>query len=309
MKTKFPFASTYSIVARDPISGNLGVAVQSHWFSVGSLVGWAEAGVGVVATQSMVDVSYGPLGLTLMKAGKTPSQALAALLAADENPDVRQVAMVSASGNSAVHTGKRCIPAAGHIQGDGFCVQANMMVADSVWPAMHAAYLSSKEDFSGRLMAALFAAQQQGGDIRGKQSAAIIIVAGKTTGNPWQDRIMDLRVEDHQDPLGELSRLIRIHAAYQLMNAGDEYLTSGDTLQALVSYRNAKNLAPEISELPFWHAVTLAQLGQFKEAQTILADLFREEPNWRELLARLPQVDLLSIGSEDLSALLSQTHI
>lgn len=281
------------------------MAVQSHWFSVGSLVGWAEAGVGVVATQSMVDVSYGPLGLALMKAGKEPKQALIALLSADDNSAVRQVAMVSADGKAAVHTGDRCIPAAGHCLGDGFSVQANMMTNDSIWPAMQAAYLQSQENFPGRLMAALNAAQEQGGDIRGKQSAAILIVAAKPSGNSWQDRIMDLRVEDHQNPLAELQRLIRIHEAYQFMNKGDEHLAAGETALALIAYQQAESLAPEISELSFWHAITLAQMGKIKDAVSIFQMIFQKEPNWKQLLSTLPKVDLLKIDQTALDAILA----
>ena len=206
---------TFSIVARDSVTGELGVAVQSHWFSVGPLVPWAEAGVGAVATQSFVDPAYGPLGLELMRSGKTARQALDGLLASDPNQAVRQVAMVDAKGNVAAHTGKKCIPAAGHIEGEQFTCEANLMLNDKVWPAMAKAYRETKGDLAERMLAALDAAQFVGGDIRGKQSAAILIVAGTSTGKPWNDRTMDLRVEDSPDPLKELRRLVNIHRAYQ----------------------------------------------------------------------------------------------
>src|SRR5437899_3340195 len=187
---------TFSIVARDSVTGELGVAVQSHWFSVGPLVPWAEAGVGAVATQSFVDPAYGPLGLELMRTGKTARQSLEGILASDPGREVRQVAMVDARGGVAAHTGKKCIPAAGHIEGEQFTVEANLMLNDKVWPAMAKAYRETKGDLAERMLAALDAAQTAGGDIRGRQSAAILIVSGKPTGKPWDDRIMDLRVED-----------------------------------------------------------------------------------------------------------------
>ena len=201
---------TYSIVARDAATGEMGVAVQSHWFSVGSIVSWAEAGVGAVATQSFVDPAYGPLGLEIMRNGKSAQQALDGLLASDPGLAVRQVAMVDAKGNVAAHTGKKCIPSAGHIAGEQFSVQANLMVNDAVWPAMAKAYREAKGELADRMLAALDAAQAAGGDIRGKQSAAILIVSGTPTGKSWVDRKMDLRVEDHPEPLKELRRLARV---------------------------------------------------------------------------------------------------
>jgi len=302
--SRFPIAHTYSIVARDPQSGNMGVAVQSHWFSVGSLVGWAEAGVGVVATQSMVEVSYGPLGLALMKAGKTPKQTLNALLAADDNPQVRQVAMVNASGQVAVHTGKRCIAAAGHHSGDGYSVQANMMDKETVWSAMEKAYLESTDTFPNRLMAALFAAQSEGGDIRGKQSAAIRIVSATSSGSPWKDTLIDLRVEDDANPLDELNRLLRIHQAYTFMNNGDEFLAAGNMPEALHAYRSAVDLAPEMTELLFWYAVTLVQIGKVEQSKSLFRQVFDKDPHWKDLLERLPQAGLFNVEPTVLSDIL-----
>ena len=174
--------STYSIVALDPETGELGVAVQSHWFSVGALVPWARAGVGAVATQSLVEPGYGPLGLELMAAGKTASQALDALKVADAHPEIRQVAMVDAEGNVAAHTGDNCIPEAGHRTGENYSVQANLMANDTVPDAMARAFESAEGDLAARLLAALQAAEAAGGDIRGKQSAAILVVSGEPTG-------------------------------------------------------------------------------------------------------------------------------
>ena len=197
---------TYSIVARDPSTGELGVAVQSHWFSVGPIVAWAEAGVGAVSTQSFVDPSYGKLGLDLMRAGKSAPDALKSLTAGDEGREVRQVAMIDAQGRVDAWTGKKDIQAAGHIIGNNYSVQANMMLSDTVWPAMSAAFENTKGDLTERMLAALEAAQTAGGDIRGKQSAALIVVTGKPTGQAWKDRVFDLRVDDSSEPLIELRR-------------------------------------------------------------------------------------------------------
>ena len=292
MKTQ-KLAHTFSIVARDPATGQLGAAVQSHWFSVGSLVIWLEAGVGAVATQAMVEVSHGPLGLELLRAGKPAGLALAGLLAADGERELRQVALVDAAGQAAAHTGSRCIAAAGHRTGEGFSVQANMMLKDTVWGAMAEAYLAAPGDLADRLLAALDAAQAEGGDIRGKQSAALKIVEGKPAGARWQGVLMDLRVDDAPEPLAELRRLAAIQRAYDWMNAGDVALAGCDTETALAAYRTAAGMAPEMLELPFWHAVTLADLGRTAEALPLFARIFAAEPLWLELLRRLPPVGLL----------------
>lgn len=287
-------AHTFSIVARDPESGRLGVAVQSHWFSVGGLVAWAEAGVGAVATQALVEVSYGPLGLTLMRAGKSAPEALGALLAADEGRDLRQVAVVDAQGRVAAHTGSRCMADAGHEVGEGFSVQANMMASADVWPAMAAAYRSATGDLAERLLAALEAGQAAGGDIRGQQSAAILIVEPVSTGRPWADTWMELRVEDHPQPIAELRRLVQLHRAYQHMNRGDERMGEGLVEEALEEYRAAAALAPQIEEMPFWHAVTLADLGRAEEAAALFRQVFAVNSAWATLLRRLPPAGMLS---------------
>ena len=279
---------TYSIVARDPVTGDLGVAVQSHWFSVGSAVPWAEAGVGAVATQSFVDPSYGALGLELMRAGRSAPDAMKGLLAADPDREVRQVAMVDASGKVAAHTGAKCIPAAGHEVGEQFSVEANLMDRSTVWPAMAKAYRTAKGDLADRLLAALRAAEAEGGDIRGRQSAAILIVKAKSTGRPWEDRLFDLRVEDHPAPLDELARLIRLRRAYILMDQGDAFVTAGDWAGAKGAYGGAARLAPEVAEMPFWHAVALVNGGKVEEALPIFKAVFAREPAWRRLVPRLP---------------------
>jgi len=285
--------STYSIVARDPATGQMGVAVQSHWFSVGPVVPWAEAGVGVVATQSLVEISYGPLGLDLMRAGKSAKQALDALLEADPHHSVRQVAMVDRDGVVAAYTGDSCIAAAGHIVGEGFSVQANLMVDETIWPAMAEAFQTAKGDLAERMLAALEAAQRQGGDIRGRQSAAILIVRAESTGRAWEDRIVDLRVEDNPEPVKELRRLLRIHRAYEHENKGDEYAAQRDFDSALREYARAAELAPEITELVFWQAVTLFTSGDEEKALPLFQQVFEKEPIWKEVVRRLPASGLL----------------
>jgi uncharacterized Ntn-hydrolase superfamily protein len=297
--------ATYSIVARDAATGELGVAVQSHWFSVGSIVSWAEAGVGAVATQSFVDPSYGPLALNLLRAGRSAPEALAGLLAADAGRDVRQVAIVDAAGRVAAHTGARCIAAAGHVTGDGFSVQANLMDNPKVWPAMHDAFAKAQGDLADRLLAALDAAQATGGDIRGKQSAALLVVRGIATGRPWIDRRFDLRIEDHPEPLAELRRLLRLARAYEHSNHGDELATLQKWDEAGREYAAAAALAPEIAELPFWHAAALATAGRFDEARPLFASVFAREPRWRELVPRLPAAGLLPDDEELVAKILA----
>jgi uncharacterized Ntn-hydrolase superfamily protein len=290
---RFPLAHTFSIVARDPVTGSLGVAVQSHWFSTGSLVTWAEAGVGAIATQSMVEVSYGPLGLDSLRSGKSASETLEELLAKDEGRDLRQVAMVDNNGQVATHTGKRCIAKAGHVNGEGFSTQANMMLNDTVWPAMADAFRNSQGPLEDRLLLALEAAQRVGGDIRGQQSAAMLVVEGKSSGKPWEGIRVDLRVEDHPTPIDELKRLVNVHKAYRLMNTGDVFLGKKQIAEALEAYHGAAAMLPGQIELPFWQAVTLADLGRLDEALPIFADVFRTDPNWAELLRRLPVAGLI----------------
>ncbi len=291
--------ATYSIVARDAATGELGVAVQSHWFSVGSVVPWAEAGVGAVATQSLVEVSYGPLGLELMRGGKTAEQALDALRTVDPGAAYRQVAMIDATGAVAAHTGELAIAHAGHRTGsapDGstYSVQANLMGPSTVPAAMAQAFENSAGALAERLMIALEAAQHEGGDIRGKQSAAILVVAARSTGAPASDRIVDLRIEDHADPIAELRRLLTLHAAYRHMNAGDLAIEHGDTAGALREYSAAMKLAPHVAEMHFWTAVSMVNAGMVEEALPHLAVAFADtKGDWRETLRRLPASKLL----------------
>lgn len=288
--------ATYSIVARDSVTGQLGVAVQSHWFSVGALVPWAKAGVGAVATQSFVEASYGPLGLELMRLGRSAQQALAALAATDEGRDVRQVAMVDARGRVAAHTGENCIFAAGHHTGAQYSVQANLMENPTVWDAMARAYENAEGDLAERLLAALEAAETEGGDIRGRQSAALLIVGGEPTGRPWRDRLFDLRVEDHPQPVAELRRLVDLQRAYLKLNEGDEAWTAGDPEGALAAYRAALSLVPDAAtngETAFWVGITLAGGGDPEGALPFLQRAYARDPRWAELVGRLPAAGLL----------------
>jgi uncharacterized Ntn-hydrolase superfamily protein len=284
---------TYSIVARDPATGEMGVAVQSHWFSVGSVVPWAEAGVGAVATQSFVEPSYGPLGLALMRAGRTAPEALAALLAGDSGRDVRQVGMVDAKGNVATHTGRLDIPAAGGQSGRQYVVQANLMEKATVWPAMAQAFEAARGDLAERMLAALDAAEAEGGDIRGRQSAALLVVKATSSGRPWADRVYDLRVEDDPAPLVELRRLLGVARAYNRMNAGDECVAAKDWGCAEREYSAAQALQPDNAEMAFWAAVALASNGRLEPARPLFARAFRADARWRELARRLPSVEQL----------------
>lgn len=296
---------TYSIVARDSVTNELGVAVQSHWFSVGSIVTWGEAGIGVVATQSLVDPAYGPLGLELMKGGKSAGQALEGLLATDPGRAVRQVAMVDAAGNVAVHTGANCIKDAGHHAGRGYSVQANLMLNDAVWPAMAKAYEQAEGDLAARMMAALDAGEAAGGDIRGRQSAAILIVKGESTGRVWADRVMELRVEDHPEPLKELRRLITVHRAYDHMNRGDLAIEHNDVESALREYGAAQALFPENLEMKFWTAVSLVNAGRVDDSLPLFKDIFVQDVNWATLVPRLPSSGILNDDPEIIQRILS----
>lgn len=296
---------TYSIVARDSVTGELGVAVQSHWFSVGTVVTWAEAGVGAVATQSLVEVSYGPLGLALMRAGKTARQALDALLLADPNRDVRQVAMVDANGRVAVYTGERCIAEAGHREGAQYSVQANLMEKSTVWGAMADAYESADGDLAERMVAALEAAQKEGGDIRGKQSAAILIVKPNSSGTAYRDKVMDLRVEDHPDPVKELRRLVQVHRAYEYMNEGDERMTEGDASGALEAYGAAAKILPDNPEVRFWAAITMMTSGNEDEALAYFKEVFAADKKWMDVVRRLPASGLLPDDDQLVEKILS----
>jgi uncharacterized Ntn-hydrolase superfamily protein len=288
--------ATYSIVARDSVTGEIGVAVQSHWFSVGSIVTWAEAGVGAVATQSFVEPAYGPLGLELMRMGRSGPEALRALVSTDKDSSVRQVAMIDAQGRVAAFTGDRAIIAAGHHVGRQYSVQANLMEKPSVWPAMARAYETTRGDLAEKLLAALEAAEREGGDIRGRQSAAILVVKPQSSGKQWADRKFDLRVEDHPNPVAELRRLVTVARVYQKMNEGDELVTKNDIAGAVRAYGEATSILPDQAtngEAAFWTGISLASVGRTDEGLAYLSRAYRADPRWAVLVSRLPAAGLL----------------
>jgi uncharacterized Ntn-hydrolase superfamily protein len=265
---------------------------------VGALCPWAEAGVGAIATQSLVDPSYGALGLNLLRTGHSAVEALAELLEKDKNRENRQVAIIDSTGLVATHTGKNCIDEAGHISGAGFSVQANMMKYPTVWSAMANAFEKTTGDLAHRLMATLLAAQSEGGDIRGKQSAAMLIVDDKKTDKPWEHILFNIRVDDHPEPLTELERLLNVQRAYHLMNEGDELLGKKNFEAAMLKYQAAEKFAPYIDEIPFWVAVTLADSGELEKALPIFARVFKINPDWAETVQRLPKAGFLRNDQE-----------
>ncbi len=298
-------AHTFSIVARDAKTGEMAVGVQSHWFSVGTAVPWGEAGVGVVATQSFVNKSYGPKGLALIKAGKTAPEALQELLAQDEGREVRQVAMIDTNGNVNAHTGKNCIDYASQILGKNFSVQSNMMLNNKVCPAMAKAFEASEgKPLAERILIALQAAQAVGGDIRGKQSAAILVVAGKSTGQIWTDRLIDLRVDDNDLPLVEMERLLKLFRAYEHMDKGDLATEKNNMKLAMEEYGAAMKMFPKNLEMQYWTAITLANNKKVKEAGIMLQKIYKQDANWRELTKRLTKVNLLTVSETDLKELI-----
>jgi uncharacterized Ntn-hydrolase superfamily protein len=298
------FAHTFSIVARDSLTGELGVAVQSHWFSVGSVVAWAEAGVGAIATQSMVNVSFGPRGLELLRSGLSAQQTLDQLISSDEGRDFRQVGIVDINGNIATYTGAKCIADAGHRQGRQFSVQANMMLNDKVPAAMERAYQAAQGTLPQRLMASLKAAQAAGGDIRGQQSAVILVVKGQKSDKSWEDKVVDLRVEDHPNAVAEMERVLNVHYAYEDMNRGDLAMEHNDVPSALNHYGAAMKKYPNNVEMKYWTAVSLANAGRLSEALPLFRQVFRKEPNWVLLTRRLVPNGMLTVSEADLKKIL-----
>jgi uncharacterized Ntn-hydrolase superfamily protein len=276
---------TYSIVARDPDTGELGGAVQTRWFNVGSGVLWAEPGVGAIASQSFSEPAYGANGLDRLRRGESPADALAAMLAEDDGSAVRQVGIVDALGRSAAHTGSRCVVAAGHITGTDVSIQANMMERSTVWPAMQAAFLGTSGDLAGRLMAALVAAEAEGGDVRGRQSAALLVVPPAAGSKPWQ-RTYDLRVEDHRAPLEELARLLRVARAYAAFDRANDLATAGDLAAGLEESERAVQLAPDDDQILVWRSLLLAAAGRWDEAADAYHQATAVEPRGGEHLRR-----------------------
>jgi uncharacterized Ntn-hydrolase superfamily protein len=298
-------AHTYSIIALSDDLSEIGVAVQSHWFAVGAVCPWVVPGVGAIATQSMVEISYGPKGMALLRSGVNTAQALASLISEDEGRDLRQVAMISANGNVATHTGTRCIAEAGHQIGKNYSVQANMMLLNTVWPSMAQAFENASGNLAERLFAALLAAENQGGDIRGKQSAAIMVAENVLDDSPWKHFTTNLRVDDHSDPIAEIRRLMDLEKAYALMNAWDELMSDREVEKANKKYTQAAMLAPGNDELPFWQAVTLSETGNLDQALPIFKRIFSNNPDWARLIQRLPASGLLPDDPDLLRTILS----
>jgi uncharacterized Ntn-hydrolase superfamily protein len=285
--------STYSIVARDSASGELGIAVQSHYFSVGGTVPWAEPGVGAVATQAFAERSYGPLGLAKLAEGMEPEQALALLLSEDPGRASRQVAIVDAQGRSATHTGSGCVQAAGHRAGEGYSAQGNMLRSEAVWQAMGEAFEAARGSLELRLFAALEAGEAAGGDLRGKQSAAMLIVSGERSDTPWAERRLELRIEDHHEPLLELARLMEVDSARCAFEEATAAFGAGDLELALERIATARELNPGNPEFTFWAGVAFATSGREDEAIALLHEAFEDGEGWRDLLRRLPAVGML----------------
>ncbi len=280
---------TYSAVLRHPTTGALGVAVQSHWFNVGRIVPWVRPGAGAVATQAMADPGYGPRGLSLMGAGLTAAAALEQLLAADHERELRQVAFIDAAGGVAAHTGSRCIRYASHTTGDGWAVQANIMRNDAAVPAMAQTIASASGDVAARLLATLEAAERTGGDLRGSQSAALLVSSDGSAAE------VNLHVEDHPDPIGELRRLLAVHRAYEHMEQGDHALGSGDIEKAALEYAAAAEGSAN-PEVLFWQAFGLAEMGRETQAVSVLRQASEANPDLVELLQRLPEAGLIGAG-------------
>ena len=297
--------ATYSVVARDAQTGHLGVAVQSHYFSVGSVSPHAEAGVGAVTIQSFAKPSYGTEGLRLIREGASAHEALATLRGRDEHADYRQSAMVDTQGRVAVYTGERCIPEAGHHAGDGYACLGNMLLEPGISKRMGTAFESEQGELVDRLIASLDAAQSAGGDLRGRRSAAVIVVNAESSGDPAVDVLFNLRVEDHDQPLQELNRLVTLKKAFHHNSRGDHHLRNGDVDAALREFSMAVSMAPAHEELVFWQAVAMAVAGFRKEAEPLFRELFDASSNWRLLAERVAKSRYLPEGSHALDAVLA----
>lgn len=297
---------TYSIVALDPETGELGVAVQSRWLNVGGLVPWVEPGVGAVATQSFVEVAHGYNGLRLMREGLSAPDALARLLRDDPQAEMRQVGIVDASGGSAAHTGLGCVRFASHLVAPGVTTQANIMEKATVPAAMLAAFRGTDGDLAARLLAALWAAEREGGDVRGRQSAALVVVPGPNAEGarpqPWAKRF-DLRVEDHRAPLDELTRLLALARGYQALDEAETTFLEGDRAASDAARLRSLELAPDDDQVVLWSAVGLATAGRVEEARDALARAAAVEPRSVEHLRRFAEAGLLSGGDETMRTL------
>lgn len=302
-----PMVHTFSIVARDSITGEMAVGVQSHWFSVGTLVPWGQAGVGVVATQASVNKSYGIKALNLLKNGLTAQQALDSLLKQDSARDMRQVAVLDSKGNVAAHTGSKCIQYAMHITGTNFSVQSNMMLTNNVCSSMAKAFKASAgKPLAVRVLDALDAAQAAGGDIRGMQAAALITVPGTANNQPWNDKSIDIRVDDNPLPLKELRRLYNLYIAYGHMNNGDLATEENNMPKAMNEYHAAMAMFPANLEMQYWTAITLCNNGRVNEALPLLKKIFAADKNYKELTKRLVPIGGITVADVDFKKIMQQ---
>lgn len=302
---KDDFAHTYSIVAFDEKTGEMAVGVQSHWFAVGKAVPWVKAGVGVVATQSFVNIDYGTKGLQLLEKGAQPEGAFAEVASKDESAAYRQVAIMNNRGEVFTYTGEKCIAEASHYVGKNFSVQANMMANDQVVPAMVEAYQNNMGlPLAERVLESLKAAQNQGGDIRGMQSAALVVVDGKIEEKTNSAvKKIDLRVDDATNPLAELERLLTVHRAYEFMNEADLAIEKRDFKNALNLYQKAEKLQPDNFEIQFWKALAMMQSPQKAEGTRQMKKIISKHSNWQRLLYRLVEVEVVNLTREDLKVL------
>ncbi|NOY09493.1 MAG: DUF1028 domain-containing protein [Spirochaetes bacterium] len=296
--------TTYSIIAVDSKHGEMGGAVQSHYFSVGSVVLWALPGAGVVATQAMVNPDLGPSGLKLLESGFAPEKVLKKILDNDAGRRLRQAAVINSSGESFAYTGKNCIAEAGHLTGKGYSVQANMMMRNTVWHAMERAFSAAEGRLAERLLSALEAAEGEGGDIRGRQSACIRIVSTEKKGEVFKDYPLDLRVEDNPEPLMEMRRLLNIHRAYEHAGSGDAALEKNNIEKALAEYSYAEKLDPKNNELKYWHGLALAGSGRVEDALDILREVYKNNSSWRELTRRVTEAGIIKINAETLKKII-----
>lgn len=305
-KSSEPFAHTFSVVARDTTTGEMAVGVQSHWFSVGTSVCWAKSGVGVVATQSFINPAFGPQGLKLMEEGIDADSALMLMINADEGRGFRQLALLDNQGKASSYTGDKCVQSAANIVGNNFSVQANMMLNDQIVPAMEKAFIdNSNLPLAERIIEVLKAAQIAGGDIRGRQSAALLVVGPEKTAE-WKDKKVDLRVDDNENPIQELSRLLLVHRAYEHMNNGDLAVEHGNMELALKEYAAAEKMQPENLEMKYWKAVTLANNGRVNESLPIFNYVFERDKNWLEMTKRLPASGLLIVTKSDFDRIMKR---
>ena len=279
---------TFSIAARDPETGELGVAVQSRRFNVGAVVPWAEAGVGAVATQALAEPGFGPRALALLRDGCDAKRALDQVIASDPVASHRQLAVVDAQGGVAVHTGSTCIPFAGHRAGDGFSVQGNLLANARVWDAMAEAYGRARGAFAARLVTTLAAGQRAGGDARGRESAALLVVRDVSQGEPWRNRVVDLRVERHRKPIDELAELLRLHRAFEAFSDATRAAAEGRADEARALAEEALRYSRGHDEIGFWVGSFRARIGDTEGAVAALRSALRRNPRWRRLIARLP---------------------